>query len=293
MVSLYALLNERLAHAFAEVAGKSSDPVLRRSQEADFRADGALAAAGIVGMDPRDFAARVLAQVNLSDLCAAVEVVGPGFISLTLHTDSISQQVSEMLADEWHGIAKSAAPQRVILDYSGPNAARGMNACHLRSTIIGDSIARLLEWLGHTVVQQNPIGDWDAAFGILIEHMLDVSEAKAAHMISAGDLASLYEAARAKFNTDEAFKARTHQRLVWLHNRDKLTLRFWKLLVDQSQESFLAVYRLLGVSLTKDDFAGESNYNDLRATVLHELDALDMLCERAKHSVMFRIVVAV
>jgi arginyl-tRNA synthetase len=165
----------------------------------------------------------------------------------------------------------------VVIDYSAPNAAKEAHVGHLRSTIIGDATVRLLEWLGHTVIRHNHIGEWGTPFGMLIEHLLDIGEAEAAHELSVGELSSFYQAARKKFDSDETFKDRSRRRVVLLQGGDELSLRLWKVLVDESKEYFLAVYDLLDVRLTRDDFVGESFYNDQLASVVEELDTLGLL----------------
>src|SRR5439155_21986740 len=143
---------------------------------------------------------------------------------------------------------------------------------HLRSTVIGDAVARLLEWLGHRVIRANHLGDWGTPFGMLIEHLLDVGESGAAHELSVGDLDTFYKAARAKFDADETFKARARSRVVALQSGDERTRRLWQLLVAESERHFLTVYDRLDVTLTARDFSGESFYNAMLAPVVAELD---------------------
>jgi arginyl-tRNA synthetase len=191
----------------------------------------------------------------------------------------LSQLAGEVAGDERLGVAPTTAPQTVVVDYSAPNTAKEMHVGHLRSTIIGDAVVRLLEWLGHTVIRQNHLGDWGTPFGMLIEHLVDIGEHEAAHELSFGDLNAFYQAARHKFDSDEAFRIRSRQRVVLLQSGDPATLRLWNLLVEQSKQYFLAVYQRLGVRLTRDDFAGESIYNDQLESVAEELDRLGLLQE--------------
>jgi arginyl-tRNA synthetase len=279
MASLYSELHERLQTAFTAVAGESVDPVLRRSQRADFQADGALAVARKAGKNPREFAAEVVAHATLDDLCSVVEIAGPGFINLTVRDEAVSQLAQTMAADERLGVPLTGSPDTVVVDYSGPNAAKEMHVGHLRSTIIGDSVVRLLEFRGHTVIRQNHLGEWGTPFGMLVEHLLDIGETEAAHELSVGDLGAFYKAARQKFEADEAFQDRSRQRVVLLQGGDEATLRLWRILVEQSQGYFLAVYALLAVRLTADDFAGESMYNSRLAAIAEELDELGLLKE--------------
>lgn len=279
MANLEAILEQRLSDAFAAVAGEQIDPLVRRSQRADYQADGALSLARALKKNPQEIAATVLAQDPLDDLCTATEIAGPGFINLTLRNEVLSRLAGEIVGDERLGVAIADSPEIVIVDYSAPNAAKEMHVGHLRSTIIGDAVVRLLEWLGHTVIRQNHLGEWGTPFGMLIEHLLDIGEDEATQELSVGDLNGFYQAARHKFDSDGAFKTRSRQRVVLLQGGDQATLRLWDLLVEQSKQYFLSVYERLGVRLTPGDFAGESMYNDQLESVAAELDQLGLLQE--------------
>ncbi|WP_435153771.1 arginine--tRNA ligase [Micromonospora aurantiaca (nom. illeg.)] len=276
-MDLERLLTDRLAPAFAAVAGGPVDPAVRRSQHADFQSDAALGLARRLGRPPREIAAEVRDRAALADVCAAVEVSGPGFLNLTVAGHALGGMVSALAADPRLGVPVAAEPETVVVDYSGPNVAKEMHVGHLRSTVIGDAAARTLEWLGHRVLRANHLGDWGTPFGMLIEHLLDLGESGAAQELSMGDLDGFYKAARAKFDDDEAFRERSRQRVVALQGGDPATLRLWRLLVTQSESYFLTVYDLLDVTLTGDDFRGESSYHDQLAPTVEELDRLGLL----------------
>lgn len=276
MESLEQLLRERLASAFQAVTGAAADPVVRRSQHADFQADGALRLARREGSNPRDLATQIVAQAALDDLCSRVEVSGPGFINLTVASDTLGRLAGTMNADGRLGVPLAEA-ETVVVDYSAPNAAKEMHVGHLRSTIIGDAAVRLLEWLGHRVIRENHLGDWGTPFGMLIEHLLDVGEVEAAHELSAGDLDGFYKAARAKFDTSQEFRERARRRVVLLQHGDPATLRLWRRLAEESKRYFMTVYRRLGSRLTESDFIGESAYNHDLESVVDELDRLGLL----------------
>ncbi|TDB73129.1 arginine--tRNA ligase [Micromonospora sp. KC723] len=278
-MDLERLLTDRLAPAFATVAGGPVDPLVRRSPRADFQSDAALALARRLGRPPRDIAAEVLAHAALDDVCAMAEVSGPGFLNLTVADRTLTDLVSELARDDRLGVPPTAAPETVVVDYSGPNVAKEMHVGHLRSTVIGDAAARLLEWLGHRVVRVNHLGDWGTPFGMLIEHLVALGEAEGADEFSMGDLGSFYREARAKFDTDEAFRERSRRRVVALQGGDERTRRLWRLLVEQSERYFLAVYDLLDVTLTGDDFQGESVYHDRLGAVVDDLDRLGLLVD--------------
>ena len=276
-MDLERLLTDRLAPAFAAVAGVPVDPAVRRSQHAYFQSDAALGLARRLSRPPREIAAEVRERAALADVCASVEVSGPGFLNLTVADHALGGLVSALAVDPRLGVPPVAEPETVVVDYSAPNVAKEMHVGHLRSTVIGDAAARTLEWLGHLVLRANHLGDWGTPFGMLIEHLLDLGEAGAAQELSMGDLDGFYKAARAKFDDDEAFRERSRRRVVALQGGDPATLRLWRLLVTQSESYFLTVYDLLDVTLTGDDFRGESSYHDQLAPTVEELDRLGLL----------------
>lgn len=247
------------------------DPSLRRSTHADYQANAAMALGKRLGRPPREVAAAIVAALQLDGICRKVEIAGPGFVNLTLEDAYLTRELAETAGGGRLGIAPAAQPETVIVDYSGPNAAKEMHVGHLRSTIIGDALARVLEALGHRVIRQNHLGDWGTPFGMLIEHMLDLGEAAASQELSVGDLDAFYRQARAKFDGDPAFAERSRRRVVRLQGGDEQTLALWRQLVRESTRYFESVYRRLGVTLTDADFAGESFYNPMLPDVIEEL----------------------
>jgi arginyl-tRNA synthetase len=272
------VLRRRLEDAFNTVQS-GADPVLRSSDRADFQANGALALAKRLGSNPVELAQQVVAASDLADLCETVEVSGQGFINLTLSPGFISSQVTQMVADERLGIPLTSEPMTHVVDYSHPNVAKEMHVGHLRSTIIGDALCRMLEFIGHRAVRENHIGDWGTPFGMLIEHLIDVGEEKAVHELSVGDLDTFYRQARVSFDEDEEFRERSRRRVVLLQSGDDETLRLWGMLVDRSIAYFDEVYQKLGVLLTDDDVVGESFYNPLLPDVVRDLETLGLLVD--------------
>jgi arginyl-tRNA synthetase len=281
------VLTERLRAAFAAVAGDGADPVLRPSQHADFQANGALPAAKKAGRNPRELAGEVIAAASLEDLCSSVEIAGPGFINLTLQPAVIDAALERMATADRFGIEPAEDPPRAVVDYSAPNAAKEMHVGHLRSTIIGDAVVRLLEWQGHEVVRENHVGDWGTPFGMLVEHLLDLGEAEGAQVLSVGDLNGFYQQARKKFDGDEAFAERARRRVVLLQGGDEETLRLWRILVEQSERYFVTVYEMLDTRLGAGDFMGESAYNDGLDSVVEELREKGLLEESDGALVVF------
>ncbi|RZU52719.1 arginyl-tRNA synthetase [Krasilnikovia cinnamomea] len=272
-MNLEALLSDRLAAAFAAVAGGDVDPAVRRSQHADFQSGAALPLARRLGRAPREIAAEAVARADLAGVAVA-EVSGPGFVNLTVADELIADLTNTVAADPRLGVPVTAKPETVVVDYSSPNVAKEMHVGHLRSTVIGDAAARLLEWQGHTVIRANHLGDWGTPFGMLIEHLVDLGDTGEG---SLADLTAFYQAARVKFDADPEFKRRAQQRVVALQSGDPQTLALWRRLVAASERYFLAVYDLLGVSLTATDFAGESSYHDQLDSVVAELDGKGLL----------------
>ena len=264
-----ALLSERLAPALEAVAGRPVDPIVRRSRHADFQSGVALPLARHLGRAPREIASEVVARADLAGVAVA-EISGPGFINLTLADELIAAAAgAEML-----GPPPLGKPQTVVIDYSAPNVAKEMHIGNLRSTVIGDAAARVLDWCGHTVLRANHLGDWGTSFGMLIEHMIEVDGTAAD---SLADLGAFYQAARAKFGADEDFRTRARLRVVALQSGDERTLALWRRLVGESQRYLLTAYDRLGTTLTASDFVGESFYHEMLASVVDELEAKGLL----------------
>ncbi|GLW33033.1 arginine--tRNA ligase [Actinoplanes regularis] len=274
-MNLEALLHDRLAPALEAVAGHPVDPAVRSSPHADFQSGAALALARELGRPPREIAAEVAAKTDLAGV-AEIAVSGPGFLNLTVSDSLLTEALRGIAADDRLGVPPVAAPERVVIDYSGPNVAKEMHVGHLRSTIIGDALARMLEWLGHDVIRVNHLGDWGTPFGMLVEHLIDRGGA-GDHSI--GDLTAFYQAARVKFDTDDDFRTRARLRVVALQSGDPVSRELWRNLVAQSERYFLDVYARLGVTLGPDDFAGESRYQADLDGIVAELGEKELLAE--------------
>ena len=273
MPSLTSVLTDRFAAALTQAFGEDfagRDPVIRSSQFADFQANVALPLAKELKSKPRDIAAQIVENLDLEGVCEAPEISGPGFINLTFTPEFLA---STLEAGGAATAPENDAPQTVAIDYSAPNVAKEMHVGHLRTTVVGDALARTHEFLGNTVIRQNHIGDWGTPFGMLIEHLLDVGvDSDEASEVSENPNA-FYQAARAKFDSDEAFATRSRSRVVKLQGGDEETLGLWTTLVGYSREYFNRIYSLLDVTLTDADLAGESTYNDMLAEVCDELEA--------------------
>ncbi|MGH3196385.1 MAG: arginine--tRNA ligase [Streptosporangiaceae bacterium] len=256
-----------------------ADPLIRPSSFADFQANVALPLGKRLGRAPRQVAGELAARLDVTGMCAPPEVSGPGFINFTLRDDWIATQASQMIGDRRLGLAPAASPQTVVVEYSSPNVAKEMHVGHLRTTIAGDAIARVLEFAGHRVIRDNHVGDWGTPFGMLIEHLLDVGEDSAEAALLTTDPNAFYQAARRKFDTEPEFTERARSRLVRLQAGDPDTLAIWQRLVDISREYLHQVYARLGVSLTDDDIRGESFYNDMLAGTVSLLEETGIATE--------------
>lgn len=277
MQDLQSFLGEQFQAAIARAYGAEHskiDPLVRPAQNAkfgDYQANVAMSLAKTVGAKPRDVAQKIVDALEHGAWAEKLEIAGPGFVNIHLRGDFLGARTRAAANDAQLGVARAEKPQTVVVDYSSPNVAKEMHVGHLRSTIIGDSIARTLDFLGHKVIRQNHIGDWGTQFGMLIEFMLDNGwddPAKA----SIGELVTLYKSAKAKFDSDAAFADRARKRVVHLQSGDEKTLALWRVLIEQSQKHFDEVYAKLGVKLTRDDVRGESFYNPMLADTVRALE---------------------
>jgi arginyl-tRNA synthetase len=275
MAGPIALLTQRLQEVF-DALEPGADPTVRRSEVADFQANGALPLAKRLGRQPREVASEIVGALDLSGVCDQVEIGGPGFVNLTLSRAFLATELLALAGDDRLGVGLAPEVRTVVVDYSHPNIAKEMAVHHIRSTIIGDAICRMLGFFGHKVLRANHIGDWGTQFGMLIENMLDIG-ADRQEELSLGDLEDFYRDARVKFDTDDAFAARSRRRVVLLQQGDPDTLRLWRMVVEASLRHLDEMYAKLGVLLTRDDLAGESMYNPMLEDVVAELDRLGLL----------------
>ena len=266
-------VRDALGAAFgAEYA--SADPLIRSSSFADLQSNAALPLAKKLGKAPREVANEIVAHLDVDDICAPPAISGPGFINLTLREDWIGAATTELLGDPRLGTPLAEVPLTVIVEYSSPNIAKEMHVGHLRTTVVGDAIARVTEFAGHHVIRDNHVGDWGTQFGMLIEYLFDVGEDAPEAQLLRTDPNTFYQSARAKFDSDPDFANRARDRVVNLQSGDDPdTQRLWAELMELSRQYLQDTYALLRVTLTDDDIRGESFYNDMLGDVADDLTA--------------------
>lgn len=284
MTSTIAQLQDRFGQALVAAFGKdyeTVDPLLVPASNpkfGDYQSNVAMSLAKRLRQKPGAIAQQIVQNLNVADLCHPPTVAGPGFINLRLTPAYLETQLQTLQASARLGIAEAQKPQRIAIDFSSPNIAKEMHVGHLRSTIIGDSIARILEFRGHEVLRLNHVGDWGTQFGMLIAYLREAypDALTTANALDIGDLVSFYRKAKQRFDEDEAFQATARQEVVRLQAGAEDTLHAWKLLCEQSRREFQVIYDLLDITLQE---RGESFYNPFLEDVLAVLERSGLLVE--------------
>ncbi|MBW4552152.1 MAG: arginine--tRNA ligase [Aphanocapsa sp. GSE-SYN-MK-11-07L] len=277
-------LKARFSQALVAALGSelaNADPLLVSASNpkfGDYQSNAPLSLAKACGQSPRAIAEQILTQLDVSDLCDPPTIAGPGFINFQLKSSYLGSQLEQMQADPRLGIACVATPQRVVVDFSSPNIAKEMHVGHLRSTIIGDCIARVLEFLGHDVLRLNHIGDWGTQFGMLITYLREVcpQALTTSDALDLGDLVSFYKQAKQRFDSDPGFQEIARQEVVRLQSGQPDSLKAWQLLCAQSRREFQKIYDLLDIHLIE---RGESFYNPLLSAIVEDLTTAGLLVE--------------
>lgn len=240
------------------------------------------------GKPPRELAQLIIDNLPASSHVAKVEIAGPGFINFFIDDNALAKQLQAALTDEHLGVSLPKS-QTVVVDYSSPNLAKEMHVGHLRSTIIGDSVVRALEFLGHKVIRQNHVGDWGTQFGMLLAYMEELRAQNGENAnLELSDLESFYRAAKLRFDESAEFATRARQLVVELQSGDEYCNKLWREFNDISLSHCHDVYQRLGVSLTRADVHGESAYNDDLEQVVKDLDAQGLLSESNGAKVVFQ-----
>ncbi|MEV6332132.1 arginine--tRNA ligase [Streptomyces sp. NPDC051909] len=264
-------LAEGLSAALPEAA--SADPLLRRSDRADFQANGILALAKQLKGNPRELATKVVEAIPANDVLQEIEVSGPGFLNITVSDAAIVNTLAARAADARLGVPFNEAAGTTVIDYAQPNVAKEMHVGHLRSAVIGAAMVEILEFTGERVVRRHHIGDWGTQFGMLIQYLIEHpheldhkaggADAEVSGEEAMSNLNRLYKASRALFDSDEEFKTRARARVVDLQAGDEQTLALWQRFVDESKIYFYSVFEKLDMDIRDPDIVGESGYNDM------------------------------
>lgn len=265
------------------------DPLIKQSskgQFGDYQANGIMAAAKKMAINPRQLAENVVSHLAISDIAEKVEIAGPGFINIFLKSDWIAKNSELALNHDKLNLTLADKPQIVVIDYSAPNVAKEMHVGHLRSTIIGDVAVRVLTFLGHKVIKANHIGDWGTQFGMLIAYLEKVQNENANNMALA-DLESFYRAAKTYYDNDEIFAQKARNYVVKLQGGDHYCRDMWRKLVDITMTQNIAIYNRLNVTLSLEDTMGESIYNSMLPSIVADLKAQGLAVESDGATVVF------
>jgi arginyl-tRNA synthetase len=293
MPTVLTLLDAAFRAPTRSAVGVDADPAITVSQNeafGDYQSNAAMGLAkrlseGGTKTNPRQLAERVRAALDLSGIASETSIGGPGFINVRLSPEWLAKQVQAVATDDRLGVDLVSKPQTVVVDYSGPNVAKQMHVGHLRSTIIGDAIARVLAFRGDTVIRQNHIGDWGTQFGMLIAFMYGTESGSVMRAVGpdgpeavrdpsewhVADLEEFYRAAKTKFDADASFQNMARRAVVELQQGRDRERHLWRLIVDESRRHYLPLYARLGASLTQGDERGESFYNSLLPDVVRGL----------------------
>jgi arginyl-tRNA synthetase len=291
-MNIRELLNDKVLTAMHACGIPADLPALiapgKKAGFGDYQANCAMGAAKAMGTNPRELAAKIVAalQPELEGIADKLEIAGPGFINIDLNSTWLGQQIASAQTDARLNITSVSTPQNVVIDYSGPNLAKEMHVGHLRSTIIGDALARLLEFQGHKVIRQNHVGDWGTQFGMLIAE-LEENQANANGEMILKDLEVFYQQAKKHFDDDAAFADKARSYVVRLQSGDAAMLKLWQQFKTISLKHSTEIYEQLNVTLTDENVRGESFYNDDLAPLVKELQDQGLASESEGAQVVF------
>src|SRR5690606_22839279 len=269
-MNIRELLNQRVLAAMAACGVPAELPALVAPSKAapgknasfgDYQANCAMGAAKAMGTNPRELAGRIVAALDLNGIADKIEIAGPGFINIHLNNTWLGEQIAAAQTHARLAVAASSDAQTVVIDYSGPNHAKEMHVGHLRSTIIGDSLARLLEFLGHQVIRQNHVGDWGTQFGMLIAELEEQLGARGDAEMQLKDLEVFYQQAKKHFDDDAAFADKARDYVVRLQSGDENMLQLWQQFKNVSLQHSTEIYQMLIVTLRDEHVRGERFYN--------------------------------
>ena len=288
-MKLHQLVAAEVEQAFS-ANGLTDQPIILQPAKnrdfGDYQINGVMGAAKKTRQNPRELAQKVANALQQNPLIATAEVAGPGFINLKLRPEKLAQYIKDSLQDEYLGIARNSKPQTIVIDYSSPNLAKEMHVGHLRSSIIGDSLNRVLTFLGHKVIAQNHVGDWGTQFGMLVAYLIEQQQNGRADLELA-DLEQFYRNAKVRFDEDKNFADTARDYVVKLQSGEASVLALWQQFVQTSLQHAQAVYKKLGLKLLPADVTGESFYNDQLQSTVNELLAKGIAVDSDGTKVVF------
>lgn len=288
-MNIRELLNQRVLTAMQACGVPAEMPALiapgKKVGFGDYQANCAMGAAKAMGTNPRELAAKIVAALDLETIAEKVEIAGPGFINIDLKAEWLGEQIAAAQSHARLNIAATEKPQTIVIDYSGPNLAKEMHVGHLRSTIIGDALARLLEFQGHKVIRQNHVGDWGTQFGMLIAQLEE--QLNTEDNMALKDLEVFYQQAKKHFDDDEAFANKARDYVVRLQSGDAAMLKLWQQFKDISLHHSTDIYQQLNVTLKDEHVRGESFYNNDLAPLVKELQDQGLAVESDGAQVVF------
>ncbi len=283
MDTLKHTLNQLLGDSLAEisaVADCNANVITASKPEfGDYQANGVMSIAKQTGSNPGQLARAVLDNLLAKEnaLISKLEVAGPGFINIHLADAALLHRAEQIQQDISQLIPPTTSPEKIVVDYSSPNLAKEMHVGHLRGTIIGDCLARVLERQGHQIIRQNHVGDWGTQFGMLIAYMKEVEADKGDLPTQLADLESFYRAAKERFDADPQFANTARSSVVKLQGGDTEHLAVWKQFIEESLKHCQIVYDKLNITLSRKDLKAESFYNNELQTVVQKLDEASLL----------------
>ncbi len=281
-MNIRTLLEKKISEALAAAGAENAPAIIKPSTRPDFgdyQANGVMGAAKKLGMKPIELAEKALQHLDMIGIASKVEIAGPGFLNIYLTEDFLAEHTEHALASERLAIETVLEPQTVVIDYSAPNLAKEMHVGHLRSTIIGDAMARILSFQGHKVIRQNHVGDWGTQFGMLLTYMEELGDDSSKLSQQLSNLEKFYQAAKQRFDEDPEFANQARKNVVKLQAGDPDFLKLWKQFTETSLQHCDQIYQTLNVMLTRDDVMPESAYNDDLPNVIADLDKKGLLKE--------------
>lgn len=289
-MNIFQIVQDRFKQALTNIEGAegTAAPLARsnRPEFGEYQFNGAMALAKKLKSNPREIAQQILEAVELDDIAESLDIAGPGFINVKLKPQWLGAQVTKALADPRLAVEKEPE-QTVVVDLSSPNLAKEMHVGHLRSTIIGDSVARVIGFLGHKVIRQNHMGDWGTQFGMLIAHLQDKLASENVATTALSDLEDFYREAKIRFDDEDGFADRAREYVVRLQGGDKDCLQLWQQFIDVSIQHSEEVYTKLNVDLKHEDIMGESAYNPMLAGIVADLKEKGIAVEDQGAQVVF------